>query len=432
MSIKEIYQLFKESKGVTTDSRLIEKGQIYISLKGVSFNGNKFAAQAINSGASYAIIDEEEYAQIDDRYILVENGLKTLQDLANYHREIVDIPIIAITGSNGKTTTKELIAAVLKSTYRCHATSGNFNNHIGVPLTLLKMPLDTEVAVIEMGANHIGEIADLCKIANPSHGIITNIGKAHLEGFGSLEGVKKGKSELYTHLSKKGSVAFVNLDVPFLEDLSRNCKYRILYKKDNQFDDPTIHQIEKMDNEYFVSVAFASRERKKISTQSQLIGDYNFNNIMSAIVIGRYFRVPAIEIKKSIETYIPSNNRSQIIEKGTNIYLLDAYNANPMSMRAALKNFNKIKIKKSKIAILGSMKELGKYSKAEHQKLLDLANTYHFDQIVLVGEEFEGLNHDKLHFNNVKALKIWLLDSKFEHSYFLIKGSRSNQLEESI
>ena len=427
--IEELYELFLKHPNVITDSRKIEPGCLFFALKGERFNGNKYAKEAIEKGAAFAVIDEPVY-QLSSRFILVENVLETLQALATFHRRQFLVPIIAITGSNGKTTTKELISAVLSSHYKCHFTKGNFNNHIGVPLTLLDMPLNTEVAIIEMGANHQGEIGFLCTIAEPTHGLITNIGKAHLEGFGGIEGVKKGKSELYKYLAKNKGVAFINQDEQFLENLSKNIKWKIFYKKGEiPSSDKIPFEIQLLSKKPFIKAAFISAPHSPTIINSNLIGHYNFNNIMTAIVLGIYFKVPDHKIKKAIENYIPSNNRSQIIKKGSNTFILDAYNANPTSMKNALHAFEKTDAKR-KIVILGAMKEMGEYVEKEHQYIIDLARSCGFKRIILVGNEYNPT--DELIFENINELKTWFINQTFEDTHFLIKGSRSFELEKIL
>ena len=430
--IKTLYKIFKKHPKVITDSRKIEEGCLFFALKGENFNGNKYAKEALKKGAAYAIIDEVEYEK-GEQYLLVKDVLTTLQKLANFHRQQLMIPILGITGSNGKTTTKELIAAILTSQYRCHFTKGNFNNHIGVPLTLLSIPLDTEIAVIEMGANHVGEIEFLCDIAEPTHGLITNIGKAHLEGFGSLEGVKKAKSELYKFLKVRNGVAFVNMDELYLTDLSDGIVKRVFYiqnDKPNPLKAP--FETSLFQTHPFVEVGFLDKNQKLTIVKSQLLGDYNFNNIMTAICVGRYFRVPPKKIKEAIENYIPTNNRSQLIQRGSNTFILDAYNANPTSMKNALENFSKIENKK-KVAILGDMLELGDFSEKEHEKIVEHSKTLGLDEIILVGNEFSKIkDKEVLHFDNVESLKTWFDKKDFYQTYFLIKGSRGIKLEKIL
>jgi len=432
-TIENLYQIFLQHPKVITDSRAIEKDCLFFALKGARFNGNKFAAAAIEDGAAYAIIDEAEYA-ISDRFILVENVLEALQKLAAFHRQRFYIPILGLTGSNGKTTTKELINAVLSSTYPTHCTKGNFNNHIGLPLTLLAMPQGTEVAVIEMGANHVGEIDFLCKIADPTHGLITNIGKAHLEGFGGIEGVKKGKSELYRYLENKNGVVFINKDESFLLELAGEKINPIIYYKSSTFDkNNPIYETVFVSANPFVKVVFSNHLGEKIEIQSHLIGDYNFQNIMTAIAVGRYFKVADHQIKEAIENYIPTNNRSQIIEKNSNTYVLDAYNANPTSIKNALESFAELKAKK-KIVFLGDMLEMGVYSQSEHRAIYEQALSKNFDYLILVGKEFGELEVEEnvLQFANVEEAKKWLEEQNFNDAYFLIKGSRGIKLEKLL
>jgi len=431
-SIKTLYELYKKHPKVITDSRKIEEGCLFFALKGDNFNGNKYAKEAIEKGAVYAIIDEVEYEK-GDQYLLVDDVLSTLQELANYHRRQLMIPILAITGSNGKTTTKELIATILTSQYHCHFTKGNFNNHIGVPLTLLEISPEAEIAVVEMGANHVGEIELLCKIAEPTHGVITNIGKAHLEGFGGLDGVKKAKSELYDFLRNTNGVAFINMNELYLTDLSDGITRRVFYMKSDK-PNPLKAPFETslFQTHPFVKVGFLNKNQNQIMIQSQLLGGYNFNNIMTAISIGRYFRVPPQKIKEAIENYIPSNNRSQLVKRATNTFILDAYNANPTSLKNALENFDKIK-SDQKIVILGDMLELGKYSSNEHEKIVEQCKTMQLDDIILVGQEFSKIKDKAIRkFKTVQALKLWFDKQEFNENYFLIKGSRGIKLEKIL
>lgn len=430
MEIEDLYELFRKHPTVCTDSRKVEKGDLFFALKGDNFNGNEYATTALEKGAAYAIIDEKQY-QENNQYILVEDVLTSLQDLARFHRRSFGIPVIAITGSNGKTTTKELISSVLGSQYIAHFTKGNFNNHIGVPLTLLAMPTGTQVAIVEMGANHIGEIDELCRIAEPTHGIITNIGKAHLEGFGSLEGVQQAKSELYRFIEENNGVLFINMDEPYLTDLAQANTRKIFYKKDTALSSQIIEQqLDLVSADPYVKVGFIDDEDNRYEVQTQLIGAYNFPNISAAIVIGKYFKVPYLKIKTALENYIPTNNRSQIMQRDSNTIILDAYNANPTSMQRALENFGQLSAHK-KIAILGDMLELGKESESEHQKIFDSLHDFDFQQVVLVGKEFSKVG-GKLHFADVNDLKVWFKQQVFSDTYFLIKGSRGIRLEEVL
>ena len=399
---------------------------IFFALKGENFNGNKYVQSALDSGATYAVMDEDLGLDVS-KVFLVENALICLQKFAHRYRQEFEIPILAITGSNGKTTTKELMASVLASNFNTHFTKGNFNNHIGVPLTLLQIKKEHQIAIIEMGANHRGEIKTLCEIANPTHGIITNIGKAHLDGFGGIEGVKKGKGELYDYLMNRNGVVFINQSEPSLDELiaSRTLKgvYFSYQSKEQGFVNAKIKK-EQDRNSLTVHVEYSNNEIQIISTQ--LTGDYNLLNVLSAICIGVYFRVPNSKIKSSLESYLPKNNRSQIVLEGSNHFLLDAYNANPSSMATALRDFRKINHDK-KVAILGDMYELGKYSKEEHKKVADFALQSGFEKVIFVGKQFP--NND---FETVLELKEWFFKQEFKNYYFLIKGSRGVALEKLL
>ncbi|MFN8237879.1 MAG: UDP-N-acetylmuramoyl-tripeptide--D-alanyl-D-alanine ligase [Chitinophagales bacterium] len=423
MDIQQLYVAFKTSTGVTTDSRSIKKGQLYFALKGENFNGNLFAAQALEAGAAYAIIDEVA-CQVNDRCIVVENVLNSLQQLALLHRKnISPNAVIAITGSNGKTTTKELVASVLSTTFRTHFTKGNLNNHIGIPLTLLAMPADTEMAVIEMGANHQKEIESYCLYVEPTHGIITNCGKAHLEGFGGIEGIRKGKGELYDYLKAHEGVLFTNGDDKILMDmqLQRNIKTYISYGNlpANKFNSKIL-----ADNP-FVKIQF-----EDIEINSNLFGSYNYSNIMCAVAVGKYFGVSNASVKQAIEQYHPSNARSQVIEKNGFQLILDAYNANPTSMQHALESFAKSSDKK-KIVILGDMFELGDDAQKEHQFIAGLCEQLHFDKIVLVGHEFHKTQtaESVLKFSTTTEARAWFVQQDFSGAEILLKGSRGMKME---
>ncbi len=427
-----IYSIYQQHSIVCTDTRKIQTDVLFFALKGSNFNGNHYAKEALEKGAAFAVIDEIEY-QENDRYLLVDDVLATLQALARHHRRQFDIPILAITGSNGKTTTKELVSSVLSAHYRTHFTKGNFNNHIGVPLTLLEMPLDTEIAVIEMGANHQKEIDFLCHIAEPTHGLITNIGKAHLEGFGGIEGVKKGKSELYRYLHAQKGVLFVNQDEAHLKELSKDMLRVIPYGKSaDPSMDTRMLEVSFLSKTPFLKAAFLAPDGILYTVESQLVGAYNFNNMMTAIVIGKYFKVPPEKIKQAISDYIPSNNRSQIINKETNTIILDAYNANPTSMQQALKNLSERNTSHT-IAILGDMLEMGEYSQAEHQNIIELAKTLNIETIITVGTEFGKVTgFENLHFKDTAALKAWWTAQNFQNASILIKGSRGIGLEKLL
>ena len=413
MDIKKIYALFSLNYLADTDTRKIRKGSIYFALKGENFDGNKFALEALANGADYAIVDNPQYAN-DSSIVLVEDTLKTLQNLAKYHRTILNIPIISLTGSNGKTTTKELINTVLSKKFRTTATTGNLNNHIGVPLTLLSMTPNTEIGIIEMGANHLKEIEFLCSIAQPNFGYITNFGKAHLEGFGSFEGIIEGKSELYNYLRKTNGTAFINSEDPLQVQQS---------KKINsiRFNTKIIRFIEANP---FVKISFDS-----VTIKSNLIGAYNYNNITAAITIGNYFKVSTNLIKEALENYIPTNNRSQIIETNNSKIILDAYNANPSSMQAALENFNNLN-GENKIVFLGDMFELGESSASEHQKIADLAMSFNFSKLFLIGKAFSATStKNALIFDSFESFKKTNLSKCINQSTILIKGSRGMALE---
>ncbi|UMB55148.1 UDP-N-acetylmuramoyl-tripeptide--D-alanyl-D-alanine ligase [Lutibacter sp. A64] len=413
MKIEQLYSLYTQSYLVDTDTRNIRKGSIFFALKGANFNGNKFAKEALNSGASYAVIDEKEY-QNNSNTILVDNVLETLQKLAKYHREQLRIPIISLTGSNGKTTTKELINCVLSKKYKTTATTGNLNNHIGVPLTLLTIQPTTEIGIIEMGANHLNEINFLCHIVKPNFGLITNFGKAHLEGFGSIEGVIKAKSELYNFLKETKETAFINSDDTEQLKQSKNINSVIFNNSKIKF----------IEVNPFVKVQF-----QNTNIQSKLIGKYNFNNISAAIAIGNYFKVPLKDIKDAIENYEPTNNRSQIINKGSLKIILDAYNANPSSMKAALENFSLLK-DSQKVVILGDMFELGETSTKEHQQIADYANSLNFDKLILIGKAFSTIiAKNALTYTCFEDFETSNKDLNLKNTSLLIKGSRGMALE---
>ncbi len=428
----KIYQLFLKHPKVITDSRKIEEGCLFFALKGANFNGNEFAAEAIQKGASFAIIDEIQYEK-NEQFLLVKDVLKSLQQLARDYRRDFDIPLLAITGSNGKTTTKELIAGVIGSHYKTHSTKGNFNNQIGLPLTILSAPKDSEMIILEMGANHIGEIKLLCEIAEPSHGLITNIGKAHLEGFGDIEGVKKGKGELYDFLATNNNMAFVNMDEPFLTDLAVSIRKKLFYTQSESPNPSTIpFEVKFNGANPYVNLTFLSEKKELVSAQSNLIGKYNFNNLMTAVVIGKYFKVPSHKMISFIENYRPKNNRSQIIVADNRTIILDAYNANPTSMTQALDNFNAIEADK-KIAILGDMFELGKDAGEEHQHIVEYAEKYNFSELYVIGKHFSACRLASAQsYDDVASFKANFNIEKIEKSHILIKGSRGMKLESII
>ncbi len=424
MTIEALYQLFLQYPSVQTDTRKLKAGDIFFALKGPSFNGNSFAQQALESGAAYAVVDEAAYATTD-RTILVEDTLTTLQQLAKYHREQFSIPFLAITGSNGKTTTKELIYAVLSSAYKTYTTEGNLNNHIGIPLTILNVKKDAEIAVIEMGANHQKEIEGYCTYTLPTHGLITNCGKAHLEGFGGVEGVRKGKGELYDYLRVNQGTAFVMWDYDYLQQMSRGIKTIITY---GTSDADTVGTV--VESEPFLKAVIHHSETLT-TINTQLVGDYNLPNILVAVAVGNYFKVPDAKIKASIEGYAPSNSRSQLLTKGTNTFILDAYNANPSSMKLAIENFMKFQ-GDNKVLMLGAMAELGTESMDEHLAIINLIKQYPWKKVVVVGGDFLKIDHPFLSFNNSAEAQQWFKEQNFEHSSFLVKGSRSSQMEKVI
>jgi UDP-N-acetylmuramoyl-tripeptide--D-alanyl-D-alanine ligase len=433
-SIEQLYEIYLKHAVVSTDSRHLPEGCLFFALKGETFDGNKFAAQAIENGAAYAVIDDPS-CQTNDRCLLVPNVLEALQQLANHHRRQFDIPVIAIGGSNGKTTTKELVSAVLSSHYPCHFTKGNFNNHIGVPLTLLSMPANTEVAVIEMGTNQPGDIAELCQIALPTHGLLTNIGKEHLEGFGSLAGVKKAEAELFDFLRWHDGCVFVNLSEKYLPAMAKQNQMKVFYLgADTLVAENGVIEVKSLAAVPFVRVAFLSDEGPVVEVDTKLFGNHNFNNIMTAIALGVYFKVPARKIKSAIENYTPSNNRSQLLQRGATTILLDAYNANPSSMKPALESLRDMPAKR-RIAILGDMLELGADSLKEHENILRFAARQKLDQIVLVGSEFAQTDFAKrgaLHFPNNTAAKEWYQQQNLDDTLVLIKGSRGIRLEKIL
>ncbi|MBC7904543.1 MAG: UDP-N-acetylmuramoyl-tripeptide--D-alanyl-D-alanine ligase [Gemmatimonadaceae bacterium] len=424
MNIEALYAIYQEFPSVQTDTRKLKKGDIFFALKGPNFNANAFAAKALQAGAAYSIIDDAEYVS-GEKTILVDDVLTTLQALAKHHRLQFDIPFIAITGSNGKTTTKELLHAVLASTFITYTTEGNLNNHIGVPLTLLRIKRDAEMAVIEMGANHLREIASYCSYTLPTHGIITNCGKAHLEGFGGEEGVRKGKGELYDHLRSHEGTAFVMWDYPYLRDMSKGIPNVISYGTQG-----AMISGKAQPSDTFLKVAIAGRlQIDQIDTQ--LVGEYNLPNVLAAVATADHFKVPAEVIKRSMENYAPSNSRSQLVKKGTNQIILDAYNANPSSMRLAIENFAKLAAT-DKVLLLGSMAELGTESNAEHQAIIALLDQYKWKSVALVGKNFETAGHDYLQFADSAEAGNWFRAQQFENSSILVKGSRSMQMEKVL
>jgi UDP-N-acetylmuramoyl-tripeptide--D-alanyl-D-alanine ligase len=425
MEIKQLYTIFEAHPQVSTDTRKDPAGKIFFCLKGENFNANEFAREALSKGAVHVVSDDKRHLGIDGISV-VRDVLTTLQQLAFYHRSKWKFPVIGITGSNGKTTNKELITAVLQKKYRTYATAGNLNNHIGVPLTLLSIPLNAEMAVIEMGANHQGEIRELSAISDPEYGMITNIGKAHLEGFGGLEGVKKGKKELYDHIRNKKGKLFVNADDSTLMEISEGIT-RVLF---GTGDDVITrgHMVHAMP---FISVAYQHGDYRSPEIRTKLVGGYNFANIMAAVCIGCYFGVEPQDINAALSEYNPGNNRSQLLETAKNKVVMDAYNANPSSMESALRNFAEMD-HQPKIAMLGQMLELGETSHIEHQTIVNLLRTLKLSG-VLVGRNFENCEREGFqYFPSTKELSEWLALNPIVDHLVLLKGSRMVAMEKAL
>jgi UDP-N-acetylmuramoyl-tripeptide--D-alanyl-D-alanine ligase len=457
-TVEQLYDIYLRYPSVKTDTRQLQTGDLFFALRGPSFNGNNFAHKALELGAAYAVIDEIP-PRFDDRFLLVPDVLTAMQDLALYHRRQFDIPFIAITGSNGKTTTKELVHAALSSTYITYTTKGNLNNHIGIPLTLLSVRRDAEFAVIEMGANHQKEIAGYCRYTLPTHGIITNIGLAHLEGFGGPGGVKKGKGELFDHLRDNGGTAFVWRDSDDLRQMSRGIPHIVTYGTRDA--DVTGEVVTENDNFLHVNIV---RGASTGAIHTRLVGDYNLPNVLVAVTIAKHFGVTDARIKKAIESYLPSNSRSQLLERDGNHIILDAYNANPSSMRAAIENFARLAVYAQnpnpltaspgtqtaspgtqtaspgtqtpspagfdrKVLILGAMAELGPESLHEHQGIVDLIGKYPWHDVILVGGDFLRLKHPYKSFPNSTEAAQWLKTAGLRDAWLLIKGSRASKME---
>ena len=421
-TLERIYQYYSKRNIISTDSRKIDEGCVFVALKGERFDGNDFAYQVAIEGKAACVIADRKDLPAHERLFIVENSLTTLQHLARLHRERCNIPIIGITGTNGKTTTKELVATTLSKKYNIIYTQGNFNNHLGVPLTLLRIKPETELAVVEMGANHPGEIAQLCEIAQPDYGIITNIGKAHIEGFGSFDGVIKTKNELYQYLRTKGeslkTKVFVNGNNELLMKLSDGMD-RIVYKTTDNRQRTTDH-----------TSPFLEIDWNNNNIKTHLVGDYNYENVMAAIAVGTYFGVEENLIIEALENYVPSNNRSQFIRSEKNEIVMDAYNANPSSMHHSITNFKNI-ADDNTLLILGDMKELGCESENEHRHIIDLLKELNFDNVILVGEEFKKVSHgtDYINFNNIEELIDHINQNGIVGKRILIKGSNSTHLE---
>lgn len=429
MDIHTIYQRFKECHGVTTDSRNCPQNSLFIALKGENFNGNVFAAKALETGCRYAIVDEQAYAPAhDSRYLLVDNALHTLQQLANFHRKQLGTRIIGITGTNGKTTTKELLAAVLSTSYHILYTQGNLNNHIGVPLTLLRLEPKHELAVIEMGASHPGDIQELAEIAEPDYGLITNIGKAHLEGFGSLEGVIRTKGELFDFLRKKNhATVFVHHESPYLQKMTAGLSCIDYGEEDGLYISGCI-----TGNSPFLSLTWKdATHNESYPIHTQLIGSYNFTNVLAAVTVGRFFHVTPDRINQALQDYVPQNNRSQLKKTADNTLIIDAYNANPTSMRASIDNFHHMQAP-NKMLILGDMRELGEDSAAEHQAIIDYLENCRFSSVILVGSQFAATRHNYPTYSDASALIEKFKQDKPRAQTILIKGSNGIHLSDIV
>lgn len=424
MKTEQLYQLFRESKGIATDSRTVRKGELFFALWGENYNGNKFAAEALEKGASYAVIDDPLFET--ERTILVDDCLFELQALASHYRKTLNIPVLAITGTNGKTTTKELLAAIMAKKLKVHHTNGNLNNHIGVPLTILSAPADTEMMIVEMGANHIGEIRTLCLIARPDYGIITNIGTAHIEGFGSFEGVIKAKTELYEYLRKVNGIALYNEKNPLLAEKI----FRIINRA-VPFSDPTGIElvVEEVPSELNLIVS-VSYQHHTYDLKTKLFGNYNLDNIKAAIAAGLFFGVEIKDIVDAVENYQPANNRSQVKITSDNTLICDSYNANPTSMNLALKSFAGISAE-SKIVIIGDMLELGEKSEEEHARVINLLKSLNIGKVIMVGPVFQKVSAKSgfISFPDVSKLKDYIKSERITGKTILIKGSRGIALE---
>ena len=430
----ELYQIFQQHPIICTDSRVCPPNSFFFALKGDNFNANAFALSALEKGCAYAVVDEPEYA-IDERFILVDNVLSSLQQLATYHRKQLGTTIIGITGTNGKTTTKELIAAVLKEKYNVLFTQGNLNNHIGVPLTLLQLRSEHQIAVIEMGANHPGEIKTLVEIACPDYGIITNVGKAHLEGFGSFEGVKSTKAELYEYIFSQGKDIFINTDNENLLEMAA----KVGFKKDARMQNYSLNPTNTTANIYgqivdcspYLNIKCTVNSNNSFAVATKLIGSYNAENVLAAVAIGKCFEVTDEQIKSGLEKYTPQNNRSQLTITKKNKLVVDTYNANPTSMRAAILNFAQMNVN-DKTLILGDMLELGEQSDTEHQNIITLLQQNKFDSVFLVGENFKKTINSYPCFSEVNDLIVHLENRPIQNEYVLIKGSRGIKLEKVL
>ncbi|MEK6780237.1 MAG: UDP-N-acetylmuramoyl-tripeptide--D-alanyl-D-alanine ligase [Bacteroidota bacterium] len=421
MIIEQLYQTYLETGNISTDTRQITPNSVFFALKGDKFNANEFAAQALSKGARYAIVDDERFVK-SDRYIFVEDSLTALQDLARHHRSQLKIPIIGLTGSNGKTTTKELVNAVLSQKFKTYATKGNLNNHIGVPLTILSIDKSVEVAIVEMGANHLGEIALLSSIANPTHGFITNIGKAHIGTYGGLDNIIRGKSELYQHLVMNNGTVFINSKNPILSNMAKRFRSPIFYPAAGDY-----YSCELLESDPFLKIKVENGD----IIQTQILGAYNFENIAVALCIGKYFEIDSTLAHQAVAAYVPGNMRSQILKKGNNTVILDAYNANPSSMQAAVENLSSMKAAR-KVAILGDMFELEEEAVNEHRSLGLLLKKNKFDRVYLCGKLMRSAKEEfpeALLFESKDLLTEELKRNPIHDSVILVKASRGIGLE---
>ncbi|WP_207496241.1 UDP-N-acetylmuramoyl-tripeptide--D-alanyl-D-alanine ligase [Aridibaculum aurantiacum] len=421
MTISELYEIYLQNPQVQTDTRKLQARDIFFALSGPNFNGNQFALQALEQGASYAVTSEAVDPG-NERVIVVDDVLETLQQLAKHHRLQFPIPFIAITGSNGKTTTKELVHTVLASHFTTYTTEGNLNNHIGIPLTLLRIKKDAQLAVVEMGANHQQEIASYCQYVLPTHGIITNCGKAHLEGFGGIEGVRKGKGELFDYLRANGGAAFIYNDYDYLVEMSAGIENIYTY---GTMDAAVVGRA--MEGNTFLEVQLLDEVSPAIIT-TKLVGDYNLPNVLCAVAVAKAFEVPMEKVVASIAAYEPTNSRSQMVKRGSNHIILDAYNANPSSLKLAIENLAGIAAD-HKILMIGGMMELGEESVQEHQAIIDQVKLHNWDKVVLVGGDFGKIIHPYIFFSTATEAREWFQQQDFQNAYILIKGSRSMKME---
>lgn len=424
MSIIDLYDLFIHNPQITTDSRNCPKGSIFFALKGDKFDGNQYAGKALASGCVYAVIDNPDY-YIGERTILVDNVLKTLQQLAHHHRKVLGLPIIGITGTNGKTTTKELLAAVLSTKFNLLYTEGNFNNHIGVPLTLLRLTHDHEMAVIEMGASHPGDIKELVDIVHPNYGIITNVGRAHLEGFGSFEGVIRTKGELYDYIRRSKGKIFIKKENEYLQSIAKGIEQITYGNGDDAFASGQVVSCDPF-------LVFNWKQQGKLHTvETHIIGSYNLDNVLAAVAVGRFFKIPAERISRAIAAYEPTNNRSQFKKTDNNELIIDAYNANPSSMKVALDNFITMPVQ-PKAIILGDMRELGPTSDELHAEVVAQIKKGQFDKVFLCGEHFSKVGKEFSPFATTEAMTEELRRQPLKGYHILIKGSHSMGLEKLV